>query len=196
MPQARLPDINTAYIKYRTESIMALKKKEYTIMHGCVTAINALLPPEYQVIISDFEYIKMSKAETTYHCNHCNEDIEKENIKVFNLLPNAMQLLLHGSKTNKVWNCIKCHNLNLLDKTRIAQTILQNPTFLGTVPDAPKRTNGLMDRMRFNIEIERWGWLMLGELEFKMGKFRDDNWKRGDTDEVGIDFGLDNKEDE
>ena len=51
-------------------------------------------------------------------------------------------------------------------------------------------------RDRFNIEIERWGWLILGELEFKMGTFRDDNWKRGDNDDItgGINFSLDDKE--
>ncbi len=74
--------------------------------------------------------------------------------------------------------------------------VLQNPTFLGIVPESPSRTNGLMDRMRFNIEIERWGWLLLGELEFKMGKFRDDNWKRGGEDETdnAIDYSLDDKD--
>ena len=73
---------------------------------------------------------------------------------------------------------------------------LQNPTFLGVVPEPPTRTNGLMDRMRFNIEIERWGWLILGELEFKMGKFRDDNWKKGNNDDdiSQINFSLDDKE--
>ncbi len=64
------------------------------------------------------------------------------------------------------------------------------------VPEPPTRTNGLMDRMKFNIEIDRWGWLTLGELEYKMGKFRDDNWKRGDNDDISsqLDFSLDSKD--
>ena len=196
MPQARLPDINTAYIKYRTEAIMALKQKHWGIMHGCLTAINGLLPPEYQVIISTVDYNQQAKAEITYHCNHCEKDIEKEYIRIFELMPNAMQLLLHGHNANKVWDCIKCHKLNQLDTTRVSKTVLQNPTFLGVVPEPPTRTNGLMDRMKFNIEIERWGWLTLGELEYKMGKFRDDNWKRGDNDDISnqLDFSLDSKD--
>tara|TARA_B100000470_G_C19659628_1_gene332510 strand:+ start:112 stop:708 length:597 start_codon:yes stop_codon:yes gene_type:complete len=196
MPQARLPDINTAYVKYRVEAIHALKKKEYNVMHGCIIAINALLPPEYQVIISTPDYTELSKAEITYKCSSCEEAIPKEDIIIFDLLPNSMQMLLHGRNANKVWNCIKCHKLNQLDSTKISQTVLQNPTFLGVVPESPARTNGLMDRMRFNIEIERWGWNILGELEFKMGQFRDDNWKRGDNDDIStsIDFSLDNKE--
>jgi hypothetical protein len=196
MPQARLPDINTAYVKYRTEAIIALKLKRYNSMHGCLIAINALLPPEYQVIISSSDYNELSKTEVTYQCCTCEVSIQKENISIFELIPNSMQLLLHGQTSNKVWNCIKCNALNKLTSTRISQVVLQNPTFLGIVPESPSRTNGLMDRMRFNIEIERWGWLLLGELEFKIGKFRDDNWKRGDNDDIGgsIDYSLDDKD--
>ena len=196
MPQARLPDINTAYVKYRTEAIIALKQKRYNSMHGCLIAINALLPAEYQVIISTTDYADLSKTDITYQCCSCEVPIPKENVQVFDLIPNSMQLLLHGQNTHKVWNCTKCHALNKLTSTRISQVVLQNPTFLGIVPESPSRTNGLMDRMRFNIEIERWGWLLLGELEFKMGKFRDDNWKRGgeDEDSSTIDYSLDDKD--
>ena len=37
---------------------------------------------------------------------------------------------------------------------------------------------------------------VFGELEYKMGKFRDDNWKRGDNDDISnqLDFSLDNKD--
>ena len=164
-------------------------------MHGCITAINALLPPEYQVIISTAEYEELARAEINYTCNNCEEQIEKKDVLVFGLIPNSMQLLLHGSEAQKVWNCPKCKETNMLESTKISKTTLQDPTFLGVVPASPRRTNGLMDRMKFNIEIERWGWLILGELEFKMGKFRDDNWKRGDNDDIStqLDFSLDDK---
>lgn len=82
----------------------------------------------------------------------------------------------------------------MLSNTSISQTILQNPTFLGIVPDPPQRKDGLMDRMKFNIEIERWAWLVLNELEFKMAKFRDDNWNKGDEEMGDIDTSLDEKE--
>ena len=194
--QSRLPDINTAYVKYRVEAIQALKKKQYNVMHGCLISINALLPSEYQVVVSTAEYGVLAKVDITYHCNNCEVDITKEDIEVFDLIPNGMESLLHGGNANKVWSCIKCNKLNRLVSTSISQTILQNPTFLGIVPESPSRTNGLMDRMKFNIEIERWGWNLLGELEYKMGKFRDDNWKRGGENEEGssIDYSLDEKD--
>ena len=195
MPQARLPDINTAYIRYRHETIFALKNKMYNLMHGSLVGINALLPLEYQVIISTVEYDQLAKTEISYLCGHCKEQIDKQDVYVFDLQPNSIQTLVHGKMLNKVWKCIKCKGINMLNRTSISQTILQNPTFLGIVPEPPTRKNGLMDKLKFNIEIERWAWLCLSELEFKMAKFRDDNWNRKD-DELGdsIDTSLDDKE--
>lgn len=186
MPQARLPDINTAYIKYRNEVVWALKHKMYNLMHGALVGINALLPVEYQVVVSSEEYNKLAKTEITYFCNKCEFENPKESVKVYDLLPNRLDFLLHGNNLTKVWNCTKCHSTNKLKETPISKTVLQNPTFLGVVPDPPERKDGLMDRMKFNIEIERWAWLYLGELEFKLAKFRDDNWNKGE--ELGLDI--------
>ena len=194
MPQARLPDINTAYIRYRNEAIWALKHKNYNVMHGSLNGINALLPVDYQVIISSIEYDQLAKTEITYQCNSCQEHIDKSKVYVFDLIPNSIEALVHGRTPNKVWKCVNCKHTNMLSSTSISQTILQNPTFLGIVPDPPQRKDGLMDRMKFNIEIERWAWLVLNELEFKMAKFSDDNWNKGDEEMGDIDTSLDDKE--
>lgn len=194
MPQSRLPDINTAFIRYRGEAIHALQTKNWSAMHGALNGINSLLPVEYQVVISTQDHEQLAKTEITYACGSCSEAIDKSDVQVFELMPDSMQSLLHGRMFNKVWNCIKCNSTNMLNTTAISQTILQNPTYLGIVPDPPERKNGLMDRMKFNIEIERWGWLLLNEEEFKMAKFRDDNWNKGDEELGDIDNSLDDKE--
>ncbi len=194
MPQSRLPDINTAFIRYRGEAIHALQTKNWSAMHGALNGINSLLPVEYQVVISTQDHEQLAKTEITYACGSCSEAIDKSNVQVFELMPDSMQSLLHGRMFNKVWNCIKCNSTNMLNTTAISQTMLQNPTYLGIVPDPPERKNGLMDRMKFNIEIERWGWLLLNEEEFKMAKFRDDNWNKGDEEMGDIDNSLDDKE--
>ena len=194
MPQSRLPDINSAFIRYRSEAIHALQTKNWSAMHGALNGINSLLPVDYQVVISTQDHEQLAKTEITYACGSCSESIDKSNVQVFELMPDSMQSLLHGRTFNKVWNCIKCHSTNMLNTTAISQTMLQNPTYLGIVPDPPERKNGLMDRMKFNIEIERWGWLLLNEEEFKMAKFRDDNWNKGDEEMGDIDNSLDDKE--
>ena len=194
MPQSRLPDINTAFIRYRGEAIHALQTKNWSAMHGALNGINSLLPVDYQVVISTQDHEQLAKTEITYACGSCSESIDKSNVQVFELMPDSMQSLLHGRTFNKVWNCIKCHSTNMFNTTAISQTMLQNPTYLGIVPDPPERKNGLMDRMKFNIEIERWGWLLLNEEEYKMAKFRDDNWNKGDEEMGDIDNSLDDKE--
>ena len=167
----------------------------YNLMHGSLAGINALLPLEYQVIISTSEYEQLVKTEVTYLCYYCEVQNDKQDIEIFDLQPNSIQTLVHGKMINKVWYCTKCKRVNMLNKTFISQTILQNPTFLGIVPEPPTRKNGLMDKLKFNIEIERWAWLCLSELEFKMAKFRDDNWNKGDDELIGeIDTSLDDKE--
>lgn len=162
-------------------------------MHGALVGINALLPPDYQVIVSTADYEQLAKTEIIYICTKCDFENPKETIRVYDLIPNAIDQLLRGSDIVKVWNCSKCKDINRLSATPISKTILQNPTFLGVVPDPPERKNGLMDRMKFNIEIERWAWLYLGELEFKLAKFRDDNWNKGDEQILDIDTSLEEK---
>ena len=66
MPQARLPDINTAFIKYRNEVIAAIKRKDYDNMHGSLNGINGLLPTEYQVIISNTKYEELTRTDIQY----------------------------------------------------------------------------------------------------------------------------------
>lgn len=186
MPQARLPDINTAFIRYRSEVLVGMKKGDWDSMHGSLNGINGLLPQEYQVKISDVKYYEMVKEDIEYECNSCkNNDgtpsnIPKEQIEVFTLYPNAMQQLLFRGQKEQVWICPKCNKVQRLKDTNVVITKLENPYFLGVVPEPPNKKEGLMDKLTFEKKVVSWGWQMLNELEHKMALFRDDNWTRGD----------------
>ena len=186
MPQARLPDINTAFIKYRNEVIAAIKRKDYDNMHGSLNGINGLLPTEYQVIISDARYHELTRTDIQYLCKTCTAnskqpvEIPKEQIDVFELYPNAMQRLIFGGTSEQVWNCPRCRTTHRLKETNISVTKLQDPYFIGVVPAPPNKKEGLMDKLIFDKKVVAWAWQMLNELEHKMAKFRDDNWSRGD----------------
>ena len=192
MPQARLPDINTAYIKYRNEIMAALKRKDYKMMHGSLNALNALLPPEYRVMVSSIEYEKLAKIDITYQCNSCSQEFEKEQVHVFELMPNALEGLIYSTTPEKVWVCEKCKTTNKLKQTTISQIKLQNPTYFGVVPDPPERKDGLMEKRKFELHTETWCLTYLGELEMKMAKFRDDHWMRGQDEDM--DLGIDGGE--
>ena len=184
MPQARLPDINTAFIRYRSEVLVGMKKGDWDSMHGSLNGINGLLPQEYQVKISDAKYYELVKEDIEYECNSCkNNDgtpstIPKEQIEVFTLYPDSVQLLLGA--VGKVWICPKCNKVQRLKDTNVVITKLENPYFLGVVPEPPNKKQGLMDKLTFEKKVVSWGWQMLNELEHKMALFRDDNWTRGD----------------
>ena len=188
MPQARLPDVNTAYNKYRNEFAAAVKDKNWNLMHGSLNATNALLPIEYRVRISTREYLSLSKVDTTYECKDCTHETKKEEIQVFDLIPDRMETLLVSPESQKVWICPKCHVTNKLRLTAITKEELQNPVFLGVVPSPPIR--GVMHVREFERDTEIWGRLMEGELEQKMAQFRADHWMRGgEEDDLGIDGG-------
>lgn len=202
MPQARLPDINTAFIKYRNEVIGAIKRLDFNQMHGSLNAINGMLPDQYQVTISTAKYEDLTRTDIQYLCKTCTAnskepvEIPKESIRVFELYPNAMQGLLYGGIKEQVWNCPNCHTTHILKETEISVTKLQDPYFIGVVPNPPNRKQGLMDKLTFNDKTVAWGWQMLNELEHKMALFRDDNWSRGDDLEGFDDIDTSSEESE
>ena len=157
-------------------------------MHGALNATNALLPPEYRVRISTQEYLQVSKVDTTYECRGCDHISKKEEIQVFYLMPNRIETLLFSQVSQKVWNCQHCHRTNKLKLTAITKEQLQNPSFLGVVPNPPER--GVMHIREFERDTETWGLNMQAELEERMAQFRDDHWMRGgEEDDLGIDGG-------
>jgi len=200
--QSRLPDINTAFIKYRNEVIGAIKRLDFNQMHGSLNAINGMLPDQYQVTISTAKYEDLTRTDIQYLCKTCTAnskepvEIPKESIRVFELYPNAMQGLLYGGIKEQVWNCPNCHTTHILKETEISVTKLQDPYFIGVVPNPPNRKQGLMDKLTFNDKTVAWGWQMLNELEHKMALFRDDNWSRGDELEGFDDIDTSSEESE
>ena len=141
------------------------------------------------VRVDSIEYNKLNHTEIIYECRRCKQQQGIEKITIYNLIPNGIETLLFSPIAEKVWNCIKCKFINKLTQTVVMKNVMPSPFFYGVIPEAPERRGGLMDRLKFNIEIERWMWLALGESEAKMAKFRDDNWGRGDeTGEVNTDL--------
>lgn len=196
MPQARLPDINSSFMKFRNEVVVAIKKKDWVLMHGCLNAINAILPESYRIIISTKEYDKITKVQIVYYCNFCEHPNEKESITIFDTVSNVLDGLIYGDSTYLVWVCSKCIKTNRLSQTIIDKPKIQNPSFLGVVKDPPERKDGLMNRLIFNSSIASWGLTMLKELEAKEAQFRDDNWNRGDNDMFDMDIDTTKEESE
>ena len=185
MPQAILPDLNSAYIRYRNLILEKISSKDWTLCFGALFAINGILPKDYQVTVSSIEYNKKTQTGLIMVCGYCTEDI-KENDKVitrptehdskkvviYNKLQDSVNQVLTGKKFIKLWDCPKCKKTNKLDKTEIIRTALQEPVHFQVVPNAPERKDGIAQRSNYDIDVEKWILQFLGELEYQMGKYR------------------------
>lgn len=182
MPQARLPDVNTAFIKWRNKIVTALEAEKYTAALGSLNNFNACLPKEYQVQVSTELYEQKLEAEKLMvQCKHCNEQIEYKTIKKMEILCTPQEQLITNHPTKNVWVCSLCQKENLTIKSEFIKAKLPNPYYLGVVPDPPERKDGILDRFSYHKKIEHWAWTMLGELEFKAAQFRDDSWQKAMT---------------
>lgn len=186
MPQARLPDVNTAFIKWRNKVVTALEAFKYTAAIGSLNNFNACLPKEYQVKVSTILYNEALNAEKLLvHCRQCNEDIDFRTVKRERVLADPLEEMITLKKYKDIWICSLCGKDNLTTTSEFIQAKLPNPYYIGIVPDPPERKDGILDRHEYHRKIERWCWTMIGELEFKAAQFRDDSWQKA------IDAGYD-----
>jgi|APSaa5957512535_1039671.scaffolds.fasta_scaffold14620_5 hypothetical protein len=187
MPQARLPDVNTAFITYRREAIVNIKTFDHRGAWGSLFSINALLPNQYRIIIDDEKFAEESKTNFLYTCNFCIEKTDRTALTIYLEDVGATEFLLTNEETVKVWDCIKCNETNILSETNIIKDELALPSYIHAVPSPPKRLNGLLGRGKYRKEFTAWAWNFLHELEERMGQFRDDNWSKDEEYKEGSD---------
>lgn len=172
MPQAILPDLNTAYITYRREIIINLKSRNYNYCVGSLYAINGILPKEYQVVVSDIEYKDKTKRDMIAKCPQCGIEHKYDSLKIFDLLLPEFERAISNQDFVKAWFCNKCKTTQRLKATEVTQEQLKEPQFIKVVPKMPNRKDGLMDRRSYDKKITQWIENFLVELEHQMGKFR------------------------
>ena len=182
MPQAALPDLNTQWIINTREVWTAIKQKNYNSLFGALFAINAMMPKEYQVEISDLKYYSKIKQDVILICKSCSlvcphcvgkggDCIAETNLhdtKVRDLDTSLFVRLMLNTKNEKIWHCTKCDTNNILSKTQMIQTVMKEPFYLRMVPSPPGRKDGILDRRTYHKKVERWALQFLNELEHQM----------------------------
>lgn len=200
MPQARLPDINTAYITYRREALSSMKSKNYVACIGALYALNGLLPKKYRVTISTIEYDKLTQKHLLVTCPKCRkEDIDFTQVKIHKVILPVIDNLISNEEYIKVWYCPNplCNAENKIQTTRMVQQVLKEPAYFQVVPKPPNRKEGMKDRTTYHNQFINWAETLLIELEAQMAQFRDDNWHKGDEEYFAEDDeGSDEDEDE
>lgn len=180
--QSRLPDINTAFNTHRKRAIISLENHNHTECLGALYALNALLPQEYRVIISELKYAEVVRQDQTISCLKCGHKTDYSKVRIANVITTPLQRMLSNQKSVRIWFCLQCKYENILTDTTIEKTILSQPYYLGVIQPPPQRRDGIIDRINYDRLFQRWAWTMLDELEEKMAQYRDDNWNRGDDD--------------
>lgn len=203
MGQSLLIDMNSGWYKHKTEVNDGLKTRNYDQVLGALDSLNALLPPEYRVIIDDDDYNDKLKGNLIGLCNFCESEyndptnknkilkgptqIEHSKIKKLRLLLPETERLIYNKKYDDFWCCFKCSNMNRLSETKFRQTILKKPFYLQVVPEAPRRKLGIEDRTSYHVKFAKWARNFLAELNASAQKFRQEYKPKDDeVDEQGI----------
>jgi len=193
--QARLPDINTAFITYRREMLQSLNAKNYANCVGSLNAMNSLLPKEYRVQISTPQFDEKVRQDVQAVCTECEQSVDYSKLHIFELVLPFLDHVLSGQTVTKAWICEKCNCTNRLAMTPIRKTILKEPYHLTLVPSPPTKKTGIRDRNKFHEQFTKWVWRMANEVEERLAQFRDDNWHKS-NEMMDLDDEVDTSKDE
>lgn len=199
MPQAALPDLNTAWIMDKRELLQAIRHRNYTAVVGYLFAINAAIPEPYTVHISDLEY-NQAKQEHVFvicsicskecpHCKskkgECTAEHKRSDVIVKEVMCNTVLNTITGLEHQKVWECPTCHNQQLLNKTKMVKTKIAEPHFFQVVPSPPQREGTLTDRNLYHVKMQHWAYQFYNEIAHAMSRFRLEYRPKGDELDMG-----------
>lgn len=210
VPANALPDLNTAYIFYRTDVKNSIKSENFTGMVGSLFDLNALLPKEYQIKISTKEYNDLIRQDLTVICNHCLKSCEHcktnngeleciaeskyHDIIIKQVITPYLLAAITGEETEKLWECKRCNNNNLLSKTKMIQNVIAQPYYLKVIPNPPNRKDGFSDRTEYKIKMKNWGYQFLIELEHQMSLYRIEYKPKDEDNAEFVTDGMENQD--
>jgi RNase P subunit RPR2 len=170
--QAKLPDINAAFVKYRTKALEYLGALNYNGATASLNNINALFPEEYKIAIDQKRYEDEVKAHVLYVCAECESETPYNKITLEEVANGLELQVLTNLQTSQVWVCPKCDAENRFESTRIKKFRREEPYYLKVVPPCPVRNSGVQNRLGFHQRFERWFYRYMEEIEFQLGLYR------------------------
>ena len=169
MPQSQLPDLNTKWLKWTDYVNTCLVQKEYMGAISGVYHINAIFGDENRVEINSEKYNRLTKEQQKVKCPSCDEEINWENVRFFDLLNPLLAQVITGCKTDRVWDCPKCGNTNKANDTELIKSVFENPRYISIIPEPPIQKIGITGRRNFERESRDWIRLALDEISFSLG---------------------------
>ena len=113
MPTARLPDINSSFLRHRGEFLDAARHGDDRRALAAFHARNALLPadlgddnlPAHRVLISDSLYAEKHRHQIVAKCPNCGALHSKDSVKFLNVRLTAVERALSGRRQVRLWYC-------------------------------------------------------------------------------------------
>jgi len=169
--QAKLPDINNIWIRWRNYGLQCIDQRNYKGAAGSVMEMNALFTDDYRIEISTAKYERLREKSIKIECPRCQEQFSNSETRKYDLLLSSIEWLITKQKTRKAWYCTKCKKSNYLSESKIITTEHQNPFYLKVIADPPVR-HGLIDRMGWHEKWQVWFFNAMEELEHQLGRYR------------------------
>ncbi len=182
MPQAKLPDINNAWVRYRNYGLESIDSQNYSGAVAAIFEIISLFPEKYRVEINTSKYEEMERDKITYICSECKEESNLVTITIYNLTLGLTLSFISGVESTKVWDCVKCGSRNMLQNTQIIRSQEKKPHYHKVIPEPPNRKQGIMDRNTYDNKMRVWFFKSLEETDHQLGLYRDE-YKPIDEDE-------------
>ena len=170
--QSRLPDINSAIVKHRTNALSAFSCGDYPSCIISLDAIIALLPDDYKIEINSEKYKEILADRKTIDCDKCKTENILNDVTQYDLELGWQEQILIGVKSQRVWICIKCDMLNEMQFKKIKIVKYNQPYYLGVIPFPPIRGRGISKRNSFESEFAEWFDIVVKEIEQKVMLFR------------------------
>lgn len=162
--------------------------KDFNSSLGSLDNMNALFPKEYRVEINTNKYNELMQQRLLYKCNNCNEEINQNEIELFDIIIPLVDSILAKTQTEKVWKCSKCNKLNEFVKTETVQEKMVEPYYLKVVYSNPTKQDGIIDHSSFDNKFTSWFWTFLKELEYQIGLYRAEYRAQNGSDMEGDDI--------
>ena len=172
MPQAKLPDINNAWVRYRNFGLQCIMERNYVGAIAAINEINALFPDAYRVEVNTLKYIQSTQDELVAKCTKCNEETNIAELHIFDLLLTTVNSIILNKETEKAWICKSCETINMREKTRMIRREHKKPNYDGVIAEPPKRVDGIQGRTEYHNNMVKWFYDALEELDHQLGKYR------------------------
>lgn len=190
--ESKLPDLNNYWKKYHDKGDGCLNQKDYAGVINSFECMNALMPLDYRINVSDFLFKEATKETRMLTCLNCKVLQDDEITPYYDISVPLMDLILSGSKMKKVWTCNSCGENNDVSKSKLLIDARKDPDYFQIIPTHPKLVHGLAGRTKLHEEMTIWWHRAKVEIDHHLAKLRRD-YKPSDEDE-GEDGGEDGGE--